>query len=151
NFINKPYYCYSVAFCEKGRILTAIDARGIGNGIWSTIGRASGKKAGPGEWIQLGLDVNLTTGATLDRPKPTLPNGIHFGRTSLAVAPSDPKIVYAFAGTRRGGVLGLYRSNDGGHHWRDRADKHIRGEQQTSYTNCIAVHPEDPDFVVAGG
>jgi len=151
NFINKPYYCHSVAFCEKGRILATIDARGIGNGIWSSIGSASGKKAGPGEWIQLGLDVNLTTGATIDQTPSSLPPGIEFGRTSLAVAPSDLKIVYAFAGNRRGGVLGLFRSNDGGHHWRNRAGKQFEGEQQTSYTNCIAVHPEDPDFVVAGG
>jgi photosystem II stability/assembly factor-like uncharacterized protein len=152
NFINKPYYCHAVVFSHDGRMLVAIDARGTANGLWSSLSPAGVAALNAvSAWTQLGLDVDPATGSGSGQDKPTLPDGIRFGRTSLAVAPSQPKTIYAFAGNRRGGVLGLFRTDDGGRKWRNLAGKHFADEQQTSYTSCIAVHPEDPDFVVAGG
>ena len=131
NFFNKSYDCHAVVFGAGGTMFATLDARGAQNGIWRS------SKAGDGSaWLGTFTD---------------LPDGIHFGRTSLAVAPSQPRTIYAFAGNRRGGVLGVFRSDDGGDTWREIGGRHFRGEQQTSYTNCIAVHPEDPDFVAAGG
>ncbi len=131
NAFNKCYNCHAVVFAGK-IMLGAFDARGAANGIWRS---SHGTKDG-GNWI------GCATG---------LPEGIRFGRTSLAVARSHPRTVYALAGDRRGGVLGVYRSDDAGETWRDAGSRHFQGEHQSSYTNCIAVHPEDPNFVVAGG
>ncbi len=147
NFFNKPYYCHAIVFCKDGRVIAAVDARGINNGLWSTFPPKTPRANG---WTQLGLAVNFATG-TSDANTNTLPGGIHFGRTSLAIAPSRPDTIYAFAGNRRGGVLGLFRSDDGGSRWRNVAGRHFEDETQSSYTNCVAVHPEDPEFVVAGG
>ena len=144
NAFNKPYYCHAVVFAGSGRIIMAIDARGMGSGLWGTLLQ--------GAWIRLGLDVNPKTGQPLPgHPALTLPDGLHFGRTSLAVAPSQPATLYALAGNRRGGVLGVFRSDNSGGHWSKLPGRGFEDEQQTSYTNCLAVHPEDPDFVVAGG
>jgi photosystem II stability/assembly factor-like uncharacterized protein len=132
NFFNKGYDCHAVVFGPRGAILATLDARGVGNGIWR-LPKLGAKTAG---WMGR---------------FPGLPDGICFGRTSLAVAPSERRTVYALAGNRRGGVLGVFRSDDGGNTWRDVGGRHFRSEQQASYTNCIAVHPEDPEFVVAGG
>ncbi len=127
NFFNKSYDCHSILFGPRGTFFATLDARGEGNGIW---------RYRNSRWI-----------GTFDG----LPDKIHFGRTSLAQAPSRRGTIYALAGNRRGGVLGVFRSDDAGNSWREIGGRHFHGESQTSYTNCIAVHPEDPDFVVVGG
>ena len=143
NFFNKPYYCYAMVFCADRQMITTIHARGIENGLWSSIGG--------GGWMQMGLGFDPITGKPLPPDPNPLPEPIHWGRTSLAVVPSQPRTVYAFAADRHSNVLGVFRTDDRGAHWRNLAGKHFGGEQQCSYTNCIAVHPEDPEFVVAGG
>jgi photosystem II stability/assembly factor-like uncharacterized protein len=83
-----------------------------------------------------------------------LPGPELFRRLSLAIAPSQPDTIYALASTRIGSgdrVLGIYRSDDGGDVWRKTSEEEFFGEDQMSYSNCIAVHPEDPDFVIFGG
>jgi photosystem II stability/assembly factor-like uncharacterized protein len=103
------------------------------------------------------------------------------GRTSLAIAPSNQKIVYALAasiqnGPFENGLLGVFRSVDGGITWKaqvrntsprkiDRVllsnpvfaflDECFDGESaffnQGWYDNVIAVDPKDPNKVWAGG
>jgi len=66
---------------------------------------------------------------------------------AIAVAPSDPNVVYA--GTGEGPVRGVttshgdgvYRSTDAGKTW-----THV-GLERTRHIPRIAVHPEDPDVV----
>jgi len=71
---------------------------------------------------------------------------------ALAVAPSDPNVVYAGTGeaTIRGNVShgdGVYRSDDAGRTWR-----HL-GLEATRHIGRIAIHPRDPDvaYVAAFG
>ena len=71
---------------------------------------------------------------------------------AIAVAPSDPAVIYAGAGesTIRGNVShgdGVYKSCDGGRSWR-----HI-GLRETRHIGKIAVHPTDPNtlYVAAFG
>ncbi len=72
-----------------------------------------------------------------------------FGRASvggLAVAPSDPNVIYAGLGeaTIRGNVShgdGVYRSTDGGKTW-----AHL-GLAETRNIGKVRVHPTDPDLV----
>nr|NIP79416.1 glycosyl hydrolase [Gemmatimonadota bacterium]NIQ52269.1 glycosyl hydrolase [Gemmatimonadota bacterium]NIX44333.1 glycosyl hydrolase [Gemmatimonadota bacterium]NIY08549.1 glycosyl hydrolase [Gemmatimonadota bacterium] len=64
----------------------------------------------------------------------------------VAVAPSDPEVVWVGTGERNslrsnGWGDGVYRSTDGGKTWEH------RGLEQTRETGRIVIHPEDPDVV----
>jgi photosystem II stability/assembly factor-like uncharacterized protein len=64
----------------------------------------------------------------------------------IAVAPSDPNVVYAAMGEAhiRGNIVsgdGVYRSTDGGRTW-----IHL-GLADTRHIGRIRVHPQDPDLV----
>ena len=65
---------------------------------------------------------------------------------ALAVAPSDPNVLYAGTGEAciRGNVShgdGVYRSTDGGRTWVN------RGLRDTRHIGRLRVHPRDPDLV----
>ncbi len=65
---------------------------------------------------------------------------------ALAVAPSDPNVIYAGTGEAciRGNVShgdGVYRSTDGGRTWVN------RGLRDTRHIGRVRVHPSDPDLV----
>lgn len=67
---------------------------------------------------------------------------------ALAVAPSDPNVLYAGMGESciRGNVSfgdGVYRSHDGGRTWQH------RGLAATEHIARVRVHPSDPDRVYA--
>ena len=67
---------------------------------------------------------------------------------ALAVAPSDPQVIYAGMGEAciRGNVSygdGVYRSDDGGTTWTH------RGLADTRHIGRVRVHPRDPDILYA--
>src|SRR5262249_27359304 len=49
------------------------------------------------------------------------------------------------------GVLGVFRSDNGGSNWTNIAGSHFAKEGQMSYGNTIAVHPTNPNHVLCGG
>jgi len=64
----------------------------------------------------------------------------------VAIAPSDPDIVYAGTGEQNNRQStswgnGIYRSDDGGESWR-----HL-GLEKTRHIGKVEVHPENPDVV----
>jgi photosystem II stability/assembly factor-like uncharacterized protein len=125
------YRCHAVVFHPTIRdtLFATISARGAQNGIWkSTNGGAS--------WTQL---------------KTGLPSPEKIGRTSLAIAPSKPSVLYAISSSLREGVLGVFRSDNAGSSWTNIAGTHFANEGQMSYGNSIAVHQTDPDHVLCGG
>lgn len=68
---------------------------------------------------------------------------------ALAIAPSDPHVIYAGMGEAciRENVLhgdGVYRSTDGGKTW-----MHV-GLQETRHISRIRIHPNDPDIAYVG-
>jgi photosystem II stability/assembly factor-like uncharacterized protein len=105
-------------------------------------------------------------------PNPKLPN-MGYGRIKLAMAPSDPNVLYAsFAYERKQGdtvdlknwaMLGLWKTTDGGQSWtqvttpltinlRNRNAGHTTAlGSQGDYANAIIVHPTDPNIVFVGG
>jgi photosystem II stability/assembly factor-like uncharacterized protein len=71
-----------------------------------------------------------------------LPSG-PLGRIGIAVAPSDPRRVYALITAKDGG---LFRSDDSAQSWtRVSADQRIRG--RSWYFSGITVDPTDPNLV----
>jgi photosystem II stability/assembly factor-like uncharacterized protein len=126
-----PYRCHAIVFHPEipGTLFSTVEARGAQNGIWkSTDGGAS--------W------THMTKG---------LPSSERIGRTSLAIAPSNPSVMYALSADDGEGVLGVFRSDDGGISWDDKKGKHFEKEDQMSYGNTIAIHPKNPDHVLCGG
>ncbi|MEM1187875.1 MAG: hypothetical protein AAGI72_05080 [Pseudomonadota bacterium] len=126
-----PFQCHEVVFhpTQNGTIYTAIDAAGMSSGIWrSTDGGLS--------WTQL---------------RAGLPHPSFMRRTSLAIAPSDPNVIYAQVATGNGGVEGVFRTVNGGNTWRSIGGNHFSDERQMNYNNTISVDPGDADIVVCGG
>ncbi|HKK45639.1 MAG TPA: hypothetical protein VJ964_08960, partial [Balneolaceae bacterium] len=69
------------------------------------------------------------------------------GVGAIAVAPSDPKVVYVGMGETniRGNITpgdGVYKSTDGGKTW-----THI-GLDQTHFISTVVVDPQNPDIVI---
>ena len=135
---DQDYRCHSIVFDPKnaGVVYVTISSRGMRNGIWRT-------RDGGAVWEQL----------TQGLPSPEL-----FNRTSLAISPSDPDVLYALAARDADSVLGVFRTGDGGDSWRavhGTAFHYKRFgwnyETQMTYNNTIAVHPTDPNHVVCGG
>ena len=79
----------------------------------------------------------------------------------LAQSPSDPRIVYVSLKGLAGEApwqAGVYRSDDGGRTWRARntgfrktAGRGGESDMMCSWVDALAVHPQLPDTVYAGG
>lgn len=67
------------------------------------------------------------------------------GKIGVAVAASDPKIVYAIVQAHEGGV---FRSNDGGATWR-RVNAEMKLRQRAFYYMAITVDPRNPQVAYA--
>jgi len=128
------YWCHKVLFdpARRGRIYMTATAQSMASGLYrSTDGGIT--------WLQL---------------RAGLPRGDRIGRTALALAPSDPQVLYCIVADAAGngdGVLGVFRSADGGDTWAEVGGAHFTDERQMSYNSAIAVHPTDPDHLICGG
>ncbi|MBI1748661.1 MAG: hypothetical protein HYR55_19050 [Acidobacteria bacterium] len=73
------------------------------------------------------------------------------GRINLALAPSNPQIIYAGIHRSTTAQPQMYRlkSTDGGKSWL-RLDDCRSGCNQGSFNNVLSVHPENPDIVYHG-
>ncbi len=129
------YWCHAVIFhpAKRDCLYATVTEQGTKSGIWRS-------QDGGQTW------KHLTAG---------LPDSASFGRTSLAISPSFPDILYAFAQDEASGnsdlLLGVFRSDDGGNTWSDISGSEFADENQISYGNSIAVHPTDVDTVICGG
>ena len=130
-FPSGDYQCHSIVFhpSRQGVVFATFTEEGSRSGIWRS-------KDGGKNW---------------DGLYKGLPSAEKFHRTSLALAPSSPHVIYALAADKDGLVLGVFRSEDTGDSWEDAGTDHFGAEKGMSYANTIAVHPEDPDFVISGG
>lgn len=95
---------------------------------------------GPGSGLYKSTDggahwVNITHNTGL-------PQGIQ-ARIGVAVAPSQPSVVYAIVQAKHGGV---FRSDDGGSHW-TRVNKDWALRQRSFYYSTIYVDPKDPNTI----
>jgi photosystem II stability/assembly factor-like uncharacterized protein len=126
----RSYNCHSVLYHPDGKTLfAALEPDGTLNGIW--------RSPNGGKYWE-----HLTRG---------LPRGDFFRRTSLAMAPSDPDVIYALAANRSGHILGVFRTTNGGRSWKEILHGRFERERHMDYNNAVAVHPRRPDSVVIGG
>jgi uncharacterized protein (TIGR03437 family) len=100
-------------------------------------------------------DFGATWAAANGTGSAVLPAANLFGRTKIAVAPSSPGTVYigvqdASPG-RSGFLLGLFRTTDGGTTWLRNSTAPDYCQPQCFYNNTLAVHPKNPNLVIAGG
>ncbi|WP_457353252.1 WD40/YVTN/BNR-like repeat-containing protein [Roseateles sp. P5_D6] len=128
------YWCHKIVFdpATQGRVFATVTDRGMASGIYRS-------NDGGSTWTQL---------------KSGLPSPDRIGRTSLALAPSNPKVVYAICADAAGqsdAVLGVFKSINSGNSWTDVSRGHFTNEGQMSYGSTIAVHPLDPNRVICGG
>src|SRR5690606_20936431 len=79
------------------------------------------------------------------------------GRINLAIAPSQPSVLYASiqndyddSGGVSGSLLGIYKTVDGGESWTLASSAPTCGTQ-CWYDMALAVHPRSPDTVFFGG
>lgn len=72
------------------------------------------------------------------------------GRIAFAVAPSDPKILYAVIESEKDETKGLYRSDDAGANW-THLNKDFGLVVRPFYFSRITVDPRNPDVVVKAG
>jgi photosystem II stability/assembly factor-like uncharacterized protein len=132
---SRNYWCHSIVFdpLTRGRVYATFTAQGMKSGIYRSV---DGGKT----WGQ------LTKG---------LPPAARFGRTTLAIAPSQPNTIYALAADQQSQhsdlVLGVFRSRDGGDRWTNVARAHFVEERQMNYGSTIVVHPQKPNHVLCGG
>ena len=129
------YWGHAVVFhpTTRGLLYATITARGSRSGIYQS-------DDGGAHWTQLKRGLLLPE---------------RFGRTSLAISPSNPSVLYALAADAHSesadAVLGVFRTTNGGASWTNVRGRHFRDEGQISYGNTIAVHPENSNHVLCGG
>lgn len=97
------------------------------------------KSGGPGSGMYITYDGGKNWIKRTD--KDGLPKG-ELGRMGLAIAPSDPKTIYALIEAKKNA---LYKSTDGGFKWKKIADKNIGG--RPFYYAEIYVDPENKNRV----
>ncbi len=98
------------------------------------------RSGGPGS----GLYLTVDGGRNWKRltPEDGLPEG-DLGRIGLAIAPSDPNVVYALIEAKENA---LYKSEDGGYTWRKHSTDDDIGNRPFYYFD-LRVDPQDPNRV----
>ena len=72
------------------------------------------------------------------------------GRLAIAVAPSDPNILYTVIEAEKKERKGIYRSDDAGKSWKQ-LNNDFEITVRPFYFSRIVVDPKNPDVVVKGG
>jgi photosystem II stability/assembly factor-like uncharacterized protein len=74
-----------------------------------------------------------------------------FDRVEIALAPSNPNVIYAGFATPGGSLFGMYVTTNGGTSWTQRTGTPNYLGTQGWYDHCIIADPNDADICYAGG
>ncbi|HKG14575.1 MAG TPA: hypothetical protein VKB12_14705, partial [Pyrinomonadaceae bacterium] len=122
------------------------DSRTVYATLWAA--RQGPWENGAWQGPESGLYKSADGGATwrkLTKGLPTFEQGL--GRIGFAVAPSDPRRLYANVDSPQSG--GIYRSDDAGESWQ-RVNDEVRVWGRGSDFAEVKVDPRDPDVVYSG-
>jgi photosystem II stability/assembly factor-like uncharacterized protein len=95
------------------------------------------------------LYKSIDAGKTWNKIQNGFPEG-KLGRLAIAVAPSNPKILYTVIEAEKDARKGLYRSDDAGEHWKQ-LNNDFGITVRPFYFSRIVVDPKNPDVVVKAG
>lgn len=112
------------AMWQAQRVPWNLTSGGPGSGLYKTTD-------GGAHWTNVSKNPGFATGT--------------LGKIGVAVAPSDPKIVYAIVQAHEGGV---FRSSDGGATWH-RVNAEMKLRQRAFYYMAITVDPRNPRVAYA--
>jgi photosystem II stability/assembly factor-like uncharacterized protein len=108
----------------------------------------------PSQSAYWGVYKSTDAGATWTKINGTVPNTlptVNTGRMALAVVPGNANIIYAgVANDSTDGLLGLYKTADGGATW-TRLSAPDYCTPQCWYDNVIGVKPDNANVVYVGG
>jgi photosystem II stability/assembly factor-like uncharacterized protein len=97
-----------------------------------------------------GVYRSTNGGGTFTRLSGGLPStGVR--RVVLAMARSNPSVVYCAITNTNSGLLGMYKTTDGGNTWALLSATPDFPSPQAWYDCCVAVEPTDENTVYAGG
>lgn len=97
-----------------------------------------------------GMYRSTNGGTTFTKLTSGLPS-TNFGRTALAISPSNPSVVYAsIANASTHNLDGLYRTTNSGTSWEKMSTSNYLSGQGW-YNNICAVHPTNENVVLAAG
>jgi uncharacterized protein (TIGR03437 family) len=116
---------------------------------YAALGTSSGNSL---NGVYKSTDSGMTWKASGGRNPTALPTA-SVGRIEIALAPSNPNILYAGiqnSGTLFGTLLGMFKSTDAGQTW-TQVFAPDYCTPQCSYNNVIRIHPKNPNVVVAAG
>lgn len=99
--------------------------------------------------LNSGLHKSTDGGNTWNKIHNGFPKG-KLGRIGIAIAPSEPSIVYAVIESEQDKDKGLYRSENGGESW-ERTNGDFSLTVRPFYFSRIVVDPRNPDVVVKAG
>lgn len=95
------------------------------------------------------LYKSIDAGATWKKIHQGFPDG-KLGRLGIAVAPSNPKVLYTVIEAEKDERKGLYRSDDAGENWKQ-LNNDFDITVRPFYFSRIVVDPKDENVVVKGG
>ena len=71
------------------------------------------------------------------------------GRIGIAIAPSNPDVLYSLYAKQDGSLQGVYKSENGGTSWQQKDDRAISDVPFIWWFGKMFVHPEDEDIAYA--
>lgn len=95
------------------------------------------------------LYKSIDSGATWNKIHNGFPAG-KLGRLGIAVAPSNPNVLYTVIEAEKDQRKGLYRSDDGGENWKQ-LNNDFGITVRPFYFSRIVVDPRDENVIVKGG
>lgn len=95
------------------------------------------------------LYKSIDAGKTWNKIHNGFPEG-NLGRLAIAVAPSNPKILYTVIEAKEAARKGLYKSEDAGQNWKQ-LNNDFGITVRPFYFSRITVDPKNEDVIVKGG
>jgi hypothetical protein len=140
------------------RIIAAVGTRGFATAVQPDLNQNGANGIYRGTVPASGCPTDFTLVSRADNGWPAGTGGgaatpaNSIGRIDLAIAPSDPNVLYAQVGNIPNGgspvILGVWRSGDAGNSWTQQIGDVSGAGTQSWYNAGMSVHPTEPNTVM---